>query len=183
MQTAEVETRKQLVGLLATHQRRILGYIHSLVPNVHDAEDIFQETCEVICEKFDEFRVGSDFAAWACTIAWWRVRAARTNFGRARVIFSDRVLELLSASAASLRDEVDARQEALARCIQRLPDRERRFILARYQPGAGVEAAARQSGRSLAAAYKALARLRKALFECVNARLAAGAAGVEGVQP
>ena len=38
----ELRTRKTLIGLLTSHQRRVLAYIHTLVPNPHDAEDIYQ---------------------------------------------------------------------------------------------------------------------------------------------
>ena len=68
--SSELQARKHLVGLLARHQRQLARYIHTLVPHVQDAEDIFQETCEVICEKFDQFSPGTDFLAWACEIAW-----------------------------------------------------------------------------------------------------------------
>jgi RNA polymerase sigma-70 factor (ECF subfamily) len=62
--------------------------------------------------------------------------------------------------------------EALAKCLQKLPPRDRELIMVRYEPGNGVEEAARRSGRSLVAAYKALARLRKLLHDCVSNQLA-----------
>jgi RNA polymerase sigma-70 factor (ECF subfamily) len=49
-------------------------------------------------------------------------------------------------------------------------------MLTRYEPGSGVPEAARRSGRSLEAAYKALARIRKLLFDCVSHQLASGEA-------
>jgi RNA polymerase sigma-70 factor (ECF subfamily) len=45
-------------------------------------------------------------------------------------------------------------------------------VLTRYEPGSGVPEAARRSGRSLEAAYKALARIRKLLLDCVTHQLA-----------
>lgn len=65
----ETESRKRLMALMTRHQRQIFAYIYTLVPDRHDAEDLLQETSLVICEKFDEFRPGSDFVAWACQIA------------------------------------------------------------------------------------------------------------------
>jgi RNA polymerase sigma-70 factor (ECF subfamily) len=46
------------------------------------------------------------------------------------------------------------------------------MLTARYEPGGGVEEAARRSGRTVQTAYKALARLRKLLLDCVSTRLA-----------
>src|ERR1035438_3780107 len=64
--------------------------------------------------------------------------------------------------------------EALAHCLHKLPARDRELMLTRYEPGSGVPEAARRSGRSLEAAYKALARIRKLLFDCVSHQLASG---------
>ena len=72
--------------------------------------------------------------------------------------------------------EIDARHEALGHCLQKLPVRDRELVLTRYEPGSGVEEAALRSGRSLEAAYKALTRIRKLLFDCVSHQLAPGGA-------
>jgi len=170
---ASLDRQKQLMLLMTQHQRRIFGYIHTLVPDRHDAEDLLQETSVVIVEKFAEFQPGTDFVAWACQIAWWRVRAARQKYARSKVVFDDDVLESVAQTAATMQVEISDRHEALSRCLQRLHPRDRELLLTRYEPGAKVEEAAERSGRSLEAAYKALARLRKLLFDCVTNQLAA----------
>ena len=165
------EAQKQLMLLMTQHQRRIFGYLYTLVPDRHDAEDLLQETSLVICEKFHEFTPGTDFVAWACQIAWWRVRASRQKFARSKVVFDDTVLEAVAHTATELAPEMSARHEALAGCLQKLHPRDRELLMTRYEPGLGVEEAARRTGRSMDAAYKALARLRKLLFDCVNHQL------------
>lgn len=167
-----LEQQKLLMRLMTQHQRRIFGYIHTLVPRRNDAEDILQETSLVIVEKFSQFQPGTDFVAWACQIAWWQVRAARQRFARSKVVFDDDVVDALASTAAEMQPEMDARHEALARCLQRLHPRDRELLLTRYEPDGRVEEAARRSGRSLDAAYKALARLRKLLLDCVTHQLA-----------
>jgi len=173
--TASADRQKELVSLTTRHQRRIFSYIYALVPNRHAAEDLLQETNLVICEKFSEFRPGTDFVAWACQIAYWRIRNARQKFARSKVTFNQEVLDAVSATAATMVEEIDARHEALEFCLGRLHPRDREMMLTRYEPGCGVAEAARRSGRSMHAAYKALARIRKLLFDCVTARLAAEA--------
>src|SRR2546429_5114078 len=164
---------KELVLLMTQHQRRIFSYIYTLVPDRHSADDILQETSLVICEKFGDFRTGSDFVAWACQIAWWQVRAARTKFARSKVVFDEKVLEAVANTACQLIPEQDARHEALAKCLQKLNPRDRELVMTRYE--SGVEEAARRTGRSLVAAYKALTRLRKLLHDCVTNQLSAEA--------
>ena len=166
------DRQRQLVALMTRHQRQIFAYIYTLVPDRHDAEDLLQETSVVICDKFDEFTPGTDFVAWACQIAWWRIRYSRQKFARAKVVFDDDVLAAVAHTASAMREELDARHEALAGCLQKLAPRDRELVLTRYEPGSGVAEAARRTGRSMDAAYKALNRLRKLLHDCVSDQLA-----------
>jgi RNA polymerase sigma-70 factor (ECF subfamily) len=167
----EPDRSKELLLLITQHQRRIFSYIYSMVPDRHDAEDLLQETNRIICEKFDQFTLGTDFVAWACQVAYWQVRAARQKFARAKVVFDQDLMDAVAKTAEELRPELDLRHEALARCLQKLHPRDRELVLTRYEPGGGVEEAAKRSGRSLDAAYKALGRLRKLLLDCVSHQL------------
>ena len=166
-----VDRQKHLVRLLTQNQRRIFSYLYTLVPDRHDAEDLLQETCMLICEKFNEFRPGTDFVAWACQIAYWEVRAARQKYARSKVVFDETVLEAVAKTATELAPELSARHESLANCLEKLHPRDRELIMTRYEPGGGVEAAAQRTGRSVVAAYKALTRIRKLLQDCVNLEL------------
>jgi RNA polymerase sigma-70 factor (ECF subfamily) len=172
---SETESRKRLMALMTRHQRQIFGYIYTLVPHRADAEDLLQETSLVICEKFDQFREGTDFVAWACQIAYWRIRYARQKYARSKLIYNQEVVDALAQTAAAMHEELDDRHLALSDCLRKLHPRDRELLLTRYEPGCGVEEAARRSGRSLEAAYKALARLRKLLLDCVTHQLATGA--------
>lgn len=168
----EADSRKRLMSLMTRHQRQIFAYIYTLVPDRHDAEDLLQETSVVICEKFDDFTPGTDFVAWACQIAWWRIRYSRQKFARSKVIFDDDVLESVAHTGSTMREELDDRHEALASCLQKLAARDRELVLIRYEPGCGVAEAAARTGRSMDAAYKALNRLRKLLHDCVTNAIA-----------
>src|SRR5437667_11409220 len=90
----ETEGRKRLMVLMTRHQRQIFSYIYVLVPNRPDAEDLLQETSLVICEKFHEFREGTDFVAWACQIAYWRVRYSRQKFARAQAGLESQIVDV-----------------------------------------------------------------------------------------
>jgi len=170
----ETESRKRLVALMTRHQRQVFSYIYTMVPNRYDAEDLLQETNMVVCEKFHEFAEGTDFVAWACQIAYWRIRRSRQKFARSKVVFDQNVLDAIAHTASQMTGEIDDRHEALSICLAKLPLRDRDMVLTRYEPGCGVEEAARRSGRSLEAAYKALTRIRKLLQDCVTHQMASG---------
>jgi RNA polymerase sigma-70 factor (ECF subfamily) len=172
----ETENRKRLMALMTRHQRQIFSYIYALVPNRYDAEDLLQETSVVICEKFHEFEEGTDFVAWACQIAYWRIRYSRQKYARSKVVFDQQIVDAIAQTASEMAEELDERHVALGHCLQKLHSRDRELLLTRYEPGCGVEEAARRSGRTLQTAYKALARLRKLLLDCVTTKLASGGA-------
>src|SRR3954454_13433629 len=93
---SEAEAQKRLMMLMTRHQRQIFSYIYVLVPNRSDAEDLLQETSLVICEKFGEFREGTDFVAWACQIAYWRVRYSRQKYARSKVFFEQEIVDVVA---------------------------------------------------------------------------------------
>ena len=169
---SEIESRMRLVSLWTRHQRQIFAYIHALVPRRHDADDLLQETSVVVCQKFDEFTEGTDFVAWACQIAFWQIRAARQKFARSKVVFNQDIVDKMAAQFVQLTHEVDERHAALGKCLEKLHPRDRELLLIRYERGNGVQEAAQRTGRTMEAAYRALNRLRKLLFDCVTNQLA-----------
>ena len=167
----EQNRQKILIGLLLKHQRAMFAYIFSIVPNKSDADDILQEACLTIHEKFDDFELDSNFLLWANKISYWKIREARLKFARSKVVFDERVVEVLNETSTELAAEDDTRHEALAVCLKKLKERDRQMIKTRYEPDGGVEEAANISNRSLTATYKALHRVKEALFQCVNKRI------------
>jgi RNA polymerase sigma-70 factor (ECF subfamily) len=60
---------------------------------------------------------------------------------------------------------------ALQDCLEQLPERSRRLLLARYEPGGNAATAGELLGYSRQAAYKALARLRRKLADCIERKV------------
>ncbi|SVD21014.1 uncharacterized protein METZ01_LOCUS373868, partial [marine metagenome] len=139
----------ELVQLLLKYQRRIFAYVHTLVPSRSDAEDILQEACVTICEKFDQFESGTNFYSWGCQIAYWKVRAARKKFATSKVLFNQEVLDVVTETRGEMEEELDVRHDALAHCLQKLNDRDRRMVLTRYESGNNVAQAAQACGRTI----------------------------------
>src|SRR6478735_12700016 len=103
--TVDQESQKQLMALMTRHQRQIFAYIYTLVPRRHDAEDLLQETSVVICEKFGQFKPGTDFVAWACQIAYWRIRYSRQKFARSKVVFDQEIVDVLAQTAGEMAED------------------------------------------------------------------------------
>lgn len=162
------------VRLFAANQRRIHAFIMMLVPRAADADDVFQEVSLELWRKFDGFTLGTDFVAWANQFSRFLVLkhfAKQRRLGR--LVFDERVLELLATEAASALTHADDRLNALRHCLDKLPATSRNLLGMRYESGLKTcrEVAARM-GRSADAVYKALSRLHDALLECVQGQLA-----------
>jgi RNA polymerase sigma-70 factor (ECF subfamily) len=163
------------VRLLGQNQRRIFLYVISMVPNWNDAEEIIQETNLVLWREFARFRPGTNFAAWACKVAFHQVLAWRKRVRRDRLEFSASFLEAVADEVATASDALEERSLGLARCIERLPADRRTLLRLRYDDGLAIEVIARQLQRTEEATYRALSRIRRVLFECVSrSRLAEG---------
>jgi RNA polymerase sigma-70 factor, ECF subfamily len=172
----DLQREERFLQLFLTHERRIHGFILALVPNWSDADDLLQETSAVLWRRLDEFEPGTDFAAWALSVARYQVLNYRRRERARAARFSDRTFEALADLAAEAATS-DARRDALEGCLTKLGERERELIRLRYQSGATTQAVADQLGRPLKAVYKALNRIHDALLRCVRRSLAAGAAG------
>ena len=160
---------------LAANQTRLYGYIHSLIPDIHDVDDLYQQTALVLWNKFGEFDRDRDFFAWACGVA----RGEVANFVRRRVrqrlyLCADVNLLLVEAHEELTNQEQDDRRAALSRCIEKLPAADRELLAECYRDertGEGVHAAADRRQRSSHSVYNSLRRIRKALFDCINRTL------------
>jgi RNA polymerase sigma-70 factor (ECF subfamily) len=161
----------EFVELFSQSAQRIYGYIRTLIPNRADAEDVFQETSKVLWEKYGEYRSGTDFCAWAISVAHFKALQARRRKGTSPYSFSEQLDGLLEGAAIEAAPSSSARLQALADCFQKLPPADRDLIDARYQAGANTKTLADQSRRSSDAIYRALRRIHKALFDCVRQTL------------
>src|SRR3954453_5533910 len=71
--------------LFLQNERRLYAYILTLLPRRADAEDVLQETSLVMWDKFDEQAPPTDFAAWGCRIAYFKVLDFFKRSQRSRV--------------------------------------------------------------------------------------------------
>lgn len=174
---AAADAYERFVQLFARHEPAIRGFVRSLFPAAQHADEILQETSLVLWRKFADFEDGTDFLAWALTIARFEVLKFRRKLARDRHVFSPDLLTTLAEEAAA---EIDHRQEerrALEDCIQRLPRKQRDLIRAAYVPGVTIKEVAERVGRSATSLYKVLNRLRLLLLKCIQARIVEGRHG------
>ena len=159
----------RFVRLLTQCDRRVYSFILSMVPNLADADEIHQQTNINLWRDFDKFVAGTDFCAWAISVARFQIMTYRKTKGRNRLFFTDEVLEAMASEAADL--STDERHQALVHCLETLPPRSRDLVAAYYAHDADRAMVAAKLGRSVNALHNALSRIRRALRDCVERRL------------
>lgn len=163
----------QFAQQLTALQRQLFVYLTTLVGQIADVEDLLQEVNRVIWEKYAEFQPGTNLAAWAYKIAYFEVLKFRKYKGRDRLRFGECTLELLAQEAVSVADKETDRRQALLGCLGKLPADDRELITRRYLAETDVQNLARDFDRSDKAIYRALARIRTLLLDCIQRTLAA----------
>ena len=148
----------------------LFSFVLAAVKDFHRAEDVFQNVHVVMCQKWREFRPGSDFDAWARQIARYEILK---EHGRRRREVAVAELDLLESAVAGAGAgaEWNERAEVLRRCVGRLPARSRRCVALRYSDGQSCPEVAGALGTTVGALHTLLARVRAKLAECVRRSL------------
>lgn len=172
MSTTEADRHRAFLRQFTANEAAIRSFVRRLVPARADADDIMQEVSVVLWEKFDAFREGGDFRAWAFGVARYEVLAWLRDKGRDRLVLSEKTVELLGAEAEAHEPRLARQREALEHCIAASPPAQRDLLLRAYEPGVRIATLARESGRTEPGFYQWLYRMRKLLFDCIRRALA-----------
>jgi RNA polymerase sigma-70 factor (ECF subfamily) len=162
-----------LVRLLARHQDELFRYIFALLPHQADAQDVLQETSVALLRKFSEYDPARPFLAWACRFAYLEVMKQRDRNQRARRLLNREIVDRLAQEREVHEPILRVRLEALDYCLQQLAGDDQELIRQRYQANIDIDELARQRGTSRRTLFRELDRIRRTLFHCVNARMAA----------
>ncbi len=164
------------VCLLNAAHRRLLAYLISILGNRHDAEDVLQKASVTLWKRFESFEQGSDFLAWACTVAFYEAKNFQRAAARSKVHFSDELLAIIADERVVDLAQTDVRVEALDHCLEKLDEPARKLVEAAYFEEGSVLKLAEQLGRAPQTLYNKLNVIRRSLAVCVTTRLAEGGA-------
>ncbi|MEM1440747.1 MAG: sigma-70 family RNA polymerase sigma factor [Verrucomicrobiota bacterium] len=163
----------EFVALLTSHQSAVRFYVASLLPGDARAADVAQQANITIWNKRADFEPGTNFKAWAFSIARYEVLNFRKKEARdARLQFSDELEEIMAEELVSQSGDLEARQAALRHCLGKLRSADRKLIQHRYFEDTSLKDYASSVGRSVGGLKVTLHRLRSGLAQCVLGRLA-----------
>ena len=163
----------EFLKLFVRHQQEIYAYILTLVPHVHDADDLFQDGMVVMWQKFDQFQLGTNFAAWGVQIMRFQILDYRRNMARNKqLLMENSLFEVLMDQLPTIQDDAAARIDALHKCITLLDDRAKRIIKMRYERNIPVEKIASYLKLSRRHVYHVLGQINNVLLRCMRRTLA-----------
>ena len=86
--------------------------------------------------------------------------------------FSEAFVDAVAEETVAQSDQLSKMQDALAGCLEKLSPEDRELFRRRYQSDTTTKSIAEQLGRPASTVYNAIARIRRALAECVRRTLA-----------
>ena len=171
---ADALSDEEFIRLFTTIQRPLFLHLLPMVGNSTDADEVLQETNLIMWAKRGQFQPGTSFLAWGRAIARLEVFRFRRTRGTKLRFLDGQLLDVVAGHSEDTEDELEVRQEALARCIERLNAKDQKLLRLRYTPGTSGDEIAEQLKRPPNSVYQSLGRIRRALTECIQRRLAAG---------
>jgi RNA polymerase sigma-70 factor (ECF subfamily) len=169
--TALIETDQdaEFARLLHENHRELFGFIFAMLQNRTDAEDVYQQCAVVMWKKFSTFTPGTCFIAWAIRVAQFEIKDFVKARRRRKQYFSD---SLLDAIAVTYQHEPSERHkdrlDALSCCVEKLSERDRKLLEQCYAVDRDYQKIAEEEGKTIAAIYKAISRVRRSLYLCVQ---------------
>lgn len=165
----EKQEYKDFLRLILEHKSRIYGYILRLIPNRAVADDLMQETTLVMWEKFAQYELGTNFAAWGIQIARIKILQYRSAAKKCPIHFSQDVFNVLAQPAAEPQPWQKAEKiRALESCLRKLSRRDHKLIQLRYTEKQKIKNIAGDLGWTPGRTYKLMAKIHYLLKECIE---------------
>lgn len=165
-------SQDDFIILISRHERRVRGFVTTLVRQRGDVDEIVQQTCLTAWRKYQEFTrkdetLDRDFVRWLCTIARFEsLGFLRKNRGSKMLFDSELVGKLADLQ---LQDErLEDRREALQHCIDKLAESQKELVRRYYRADESAAEIADADGVTRQAIFKRLRAIRLVLLECVR---------------
>lgn len=168
----ESQKREEFTQRWLEAEPSISAYVFASITGFHDAEDVVQRIAQELARRYDEYDSGRPFVGWALWIAKSRVIDYYRVQGRSRVVFSDELLSQLAGTIVNQGDGRSQRRAALEACLEELPPRSRRLLDLQYVEERSAAEIAQEIGATSGSVRVLLSRIRTALANCIERRLA-----------
>ena len=166
-----MELSEEFILELTEVQQRLFGFLFKRLADREQAREVLQLTNLVLCRKADNYELGTNFKAWAMTVANYEVMAYRKTQVRERLVFTDEVDAMLGPDDDGRSFAQSARVAQLNHCLKGMSSKNRELIEWRYQRERTIAQIAEEIGSTIGAVKVKLHRLRRQLLCCIQNRM------------
>ena len=160
------------VRLLTSHQSALRALILSIMPGQPGVCDVLQEVNIHLWKRMDEFTPGSNFRAWAFSVARFKVMEHLRQLKRDKsFLFDDELAAQLASDEEVHSEGSDRLVGALEHCIKTLRPKDQELLHNRYATDTNLKSYAEQTRQSEGGLRVTLHRLRSVLRDCIQKRL------------
>lgn len=174
---AQIDKLKKLTVLWADAQPKVAGFVGAFIHNYNDAQDIVQEVAKAAVESIHSYDLDKPFGPWILGVARFKVIDHLRKNGKDRHVFDSDAINHLAGAYAKKDDQLDDMKSALADCMQGLSKRDRKALNLRYVDDAKPAEVADELRINPGTARVLLHRIRQALAQCVERKLAEQVSG------
>jgi len=169
--TQDSQSRHKMAICWSQVYPMVSAYVHSMIFNFHDSEDVIQEVGVAMADDFDQFDQSKELLPWVMAITRHKVVDYIRCKGRRRQTFDDYTMQLISEAFESIAGESDDVKNALEDCMRQLKKRPRHVLELRYLRELDVLDISKRMGLSSNAIYVMLHRIRTVLAECIQSKI------------
>jgi len=167
-------SEEQFIRLFVSYESELRGFARSLMPDPAAADDLIQEACISMWRKCDTLKEKASFRSWAYSYVRLTALNMRRKQQRSPLIFTEKMLEVLSDEWRELGDFSEAKTNALAVCLEGLSDRQRNLLAIYYSSErTTIRQMSESLERPMEGIRKALGRIRAILKVCIEDKLKA----------
>ena len=166
-----MELSEEFILDLTQNQQRLFGFLFKRLADREQAREVLQQTNLVLCRKAGDYQPGTNFPAWAITVARYQLMSYRSTQARNRLVFSDQVERLIDKEEEEAPPFTTQCLAHLRHCLQALSLDNRDLLDNRYDAGHSIKQISKSLNRSEGSIKIKLHRLRRILMDCIQGRL------------
>lgn len=161
-------SQEHFLQLFLASEREVYRYVSAITPAQADVEEIMQQTAVELWRRFGDFDLSRPFTPLACRFALNVAKAWLARKRRWQGVISGDLADRIADRRVELLPVLNSRLRHLDACLEKLPREQRRLIDAYYFRQQPIKTVAAEAQRTVAAAYKALQRIRLVIEDCIE---------------
>ena len=157
--------------MLTKAQQRLYGFILKRLVDHHQSNEVLQLTNIVLCRKANDFEKGTNFMAWALTVANFQILSFRKKKSRDRLIFSNETFDQIVEEDGKRSDDTSSRLFHLKACLKKIDKENIKLLKMKYEQRLPFKEIASTSNKTSNAIRIQVHRIRNRLINCIEKRM------------